>query len=110
MGKTGNVCHGFCHTGLGLCWGSYIKSAHKIEKAASETRKKLALLLLFLNEVENRRGAFGAPGLGSTTVLKWNRFGAPPRGVARAEDHTHSQEAEPVLCTEDTRQNKTNHN
>ena len=31
----------------------------------------------------------GAPGLGSTAVLKWNRFRAPPRGVTRAEAHTH---------------------
>lgn len=31
----------------------------------------------------------GAPGLGSTAVLKWNRFEAPPRGFTRAEAHTH---------------------
>lgn len=42
--QTGSACFGFCHTGVWLCWGSYhIKSAHKIEKAASETRKNLEL-------------------------------------------------------------------
>lgn len=42
--NTGNVCHRFCHTGLWLRWGSnHIKSTHKIEKAASETRKRLEL-------------------------------------------------------------------
>lgn len=50
----------------------------------------------------------GAPGLGSTAVLKWNRFGAPPRGVTRAEASTHPQEAEPVL-RQITGQNTANH-
>lgn len=46
MGKTEATCAWvlFCHNGLWLCWGSYhIKNAHKIEKAASETRKRLEL-------------------------------------------------------------------
>lgn len=52
----------------------------------------------------------GAPGLGSTAVLKWNRFEAPPRGFTRAEAHTHPPRRQSQSSAQITRQNKTNHN
>lgn len=52
LGKIEASCATGCHTGLWLCWGSnHTKSAHKTEKAASETRKRLELYESDLKEV-----------------------------------------------------------